>query len=48
MPVALDPSEIYRYVLSTDRAKAESQRPTLLFHFPTGREQRQIAQAVRP
>lgn len=40
MPAALDTSEIYRYVISTDRAKDE--KPTLLFHYPSCREQRKI------
>jgi hypothetical protein len=43
MPVALDPSEVYRYVISTDRSKPEEKRPTLLFHYPTLREARKIA-----
>jgi hypothetical protein len=41
MPIALDTNEIYRYVISTDRSKEIA--PTLLFHYPTCREARQIA-----
>jgi len=43
MPVALDPNEKYSYVLSTDRACGEH-APTLVFHFPTCREQARIAE----
>jgi len=43
MPVALDPNETYSYVICTDRLKAVERRPTLIFHFPTGRDQKKIA-----
>jgi hypothetical protein len=43
MPVALDSNEIHQYVISTDRSKPTEEQPTLLFHFPTCREARQIA-----
>jgi hypothetical protein len=42
MPVGLDPTETYRYVISTDRSKPEGERPALIFHFPTCREVRKI------
>ncbi len=43
MPVGLDPQETFDYVISTDRAKEEKLRPTLIFHYPTAREQRKVA-----
>ena len=45
MPVALDPNEIFPYVILTDRAKPTEEQPTLLFHFPTVTETRRIANA---
>jgi hypothetical protein len=45
MPFALDATEIFEYVISTDRTKPKEQRPALLFHYPTCREARQIARA---
>ena len=41
--IALDPNEKYKYVFSTDREKPVDQQPALIFHFPTCREVRQIA-----
>jgi hypothetical protein len=43
MPVGLDPTETYRYVISTDRTKPEGEQPALIFHYPTCRETRKIA-----
>jgi hypothetical protein len=43
MPIALDTAEIFRYVFSTDREKPKEVQPTLLFHYPTCREVRKIA-----
>jgi hypothetical protein len=43
MPVGIDPSEIYPYVISTDRSKPKEEQPTLLFYYPTCSEVRQIA-----
>ena len=43
MPIAIDPNETYSYVISTDRALPPETQPTLVFHFPTGRQQIQIA-----
>jgi hypothetical protein len=43
MPIALDTNEKYRYVLSTDRSKPADKQPALIFHYPTCREVRQIA-----
>lgn len=42
MPFALDTNEVYRFVFSTDRNKPEGEQPTLLFRYPSCREQRQI------
>lgn len=43
MPVALDPNDLFEYVLLNDRAKPKEEQPTFLFHFPTCRERKKIA-----